>query len=292
MQSNSRLRKWLAVHFTTRLKVLGCRFNLLYPCKLNLAPRTNLIGVTLKHTILVMKKIITKHPLAVRWFHWINFPVLAIMIWSGLLIYWANDVYSIKIEGKQIIKFFPQNFYDALNLKFRLAEGMAYHFLFMWLFFINGLLYVGFTAFSGQWKYLLPNKTSFKEAWLVLLHDLHIRKTAPPQTKYNAAQRIAYTAIVLMGFGSIITGLSIYKPVQFSWLTRLCGGYELARIEHFALTIGYCLFFIVHVVQVIVAGWKNFQSMITGFDVLRLEEKKEEHEAVMQTAPSTSSANS
>lgn len=111
-------------------------------------------------------------------------------------------------------------------------------------------------------------KKSWKEAWQVLLHDLHIRKTKPPQTKYNGAQRIAYTAIILMGFGSIITGLAIYKPVQFSWLVWICGGYEAARLEHFILTIGYCLFFIVHIIQVILAGWRNFQSMITGFEVI------------------------
>jgi thiosulfate reductase cytochrome b subunit len=231
-----------------------------------------------------MKKIITKHPLAIRWFHWVNFPVLAIMIWSGLMIYWANSVYAIKIAGKPIITFFPKSFYEALSLKYHLAEGMAYHFLFMWLFFINGLLYVCYTAFSGEWKYLLPNRKSFKEAWLVLLHDLHIRKGLPFQTKYNAAQRIAYTAIILMGFGSLVTGLSIYKPVQFSWLMWLCGGYEAARLEHFVLTIGYCLFFVVHIVQVVLAGWKNFKSMITGFDVLPVEEKtKEPSQPVAET---------
>src|SRR5947209_1949229 len=190
-----------------------------------------------------MKKIVVKHPHAIRWFHWINFPVLAVMIWSGLLIYWANDIYHIKIGGKVIIKFFPESFYKALHIPFRLAEGMAYHFVFMWLFFINGLLYVTYTLISKEWKYLFPNRRSFKEAWQVLLHDLHIRKTIPPQSKYNAAQRIAYSAIIIMGIGSLITGLSIYKPVQFGWLTWLCGGYEAARVEHFILTIGYCVFF-------------------------------------------------
>jgi len=70
-----------------------------------------------------------------------------------------------------------------------------------------------------------------------------------------------------MGFGSILTGLAIYKPVQFSWITWLCGGYKAARLEHFILTIGYVLFFLVHIIQVIKAGWKNFKSMITGFEV-------------------------
>jgi thiosulfate reductase cytochrome b subunit len=218
-----------------------------------------------------MRKIVKKHPLAIRWFHWINFPVLGIMVWSGLLIYWANDVYALKIGGKELIKFFPNSFYQALHIPFRLAEGMAYHFVFMWLFFINGLLYVLYTAISGEWRYLLPNRRSFKEAWLVVLHDLHLRKTMPPQTKYNAAQRIAYSAIIVMGLGSLISGLAIYKPIQFSWLAWLCGGYEMARVIHFILTIGYCVFFLVHIIQVILAGWKNFQSMITGFEVLPIE---------------------
>jgi thiosulfate reductase cytochrome b subunit len=213
-----------------------------------------------------MKRLVKKHPLAIRWFHWINFPVLTLMIWSGFLIYWANDVYRIGFGDKILLKFFPQSFYEALNINGRMAEGMSYHFVFMWLFFINGLLYVLYTIFSGESKYLLPNKHSFKEAWQVLMHDLHLRKTAPVQGKYNAAQKIAYTSIIVMGFGSIITGLAIYKPVQYSWLCTLCGGYTIARIIHFTLTIGYCLFFLIHIAQVIRAGWKNFQSIVTGFD--------------------------
>lgn len=216
-----------------------------------------------------MKTIVHKHPLAIRWFHWFNFPVLACMIWSGLLIYWANDVYKVSWGNKVLIKFFPEEFYKALNVPFHLAEGMSWHFAFMWLFAINGLLYVLFTLFSGQWRLLLPNRSSFKEAVLVLLHDLHLRKSAPPQIKYNGAQRIAYTAIIVMGAGSLITGLAIYKPVQFSALAWLCGGYAAARAEHFILTIGYVLFFLIHIVQVIKTGWNNFQAMITGFEIIK-----------------------
>ena len=230
-----------------------------------------------------MKKIVKKHPLAIRWFHWINFPAIAIMIWSGLLIYWANDVYRVKIGGKELINFFPDSFYKALNIPFHLAQGMAYHFVFMWLFLINGVAYVLYTFISGEWKYLLPNKNSFKQAWLVLLHDLHIRKQAPPFTKYNSAQQIAYTAIIVMGVGSVLTGLAIYKPIQFGWLVWLLGGYEAARLEHFILTIGYCLFFAIHILQVIRAGWKNFQSMVTGFETVA--EKKNSIES-----PSNNSA--
>ena len=216
-----------------------------------------------------MKKVLRKHPLAIRWFHWINFPILTVMIWSGLLIYWANGKYKISAGNTDIIKFFPDNFYKALHIPYHMAEGMSLHFTFMWLFLINGLLYVSYTIFSGEWRYLVPNKRSFKEAWQVLLHDLHIKRFEPPQQKYNAAQRIAYTAIIIMGIGSILTGLAIYKPVQFSKITAICGGYEAARIEHFALTIGYVLFFLIHIMQVIRTGWNNFQAMITGLEVIK-----------------------
>lgn len=214
-----------------------------------------------------MKYIVNKHPLAIRWFHWLNFPLLAVMIWSGLLIYWAYDPYAIKLFGKTVFKFFPEWFYQKYSIKRRLAEGMAFHFAFMWLFMVNGILYVAYTCFSGQWRYLLPKKSSWREAWLVLLHDLHLRKTVPPHNKYNAAQRIAYTAVIVMGLGSLLTGFAIYKPVQFNWLVTICGGYKTARLIHFALTIGYCLFFVIHIIQVIVAGWQNFISMVRGFEV-------------------------
>ncbi len=213
-----------------------------------------------------MPRIVHKHPLAIRWFHWLNFPILFVMIWSGLLIYWAYDPYKITVGSTVLVQFFPDSFYKWLGVPFRLAEGQSWHFVFQWLFIVNGILYVGYTFLSGEWRLLLPNRNSFREAWLVVLHDLHIRKMAPPQSKYNAAQRIAYSAIIVMGAGSALTGYAIYKPTQLNWLTWLMGGYETARLLHFALTIGYVLFFAIHIFQVILAGWHNFQSMITGFE--------------------------
>ncbi len=201
-----------------------------------------------------------KHPLAIRWFHWLNFPLLGLMIWSGLLIYWANQVYLIH---------FTEATSEKLHLDHRLAYGMGYHFLFMWLFAINGIAYVLYTIVSGAWRELLPDRRSFIEAIHVTLHDLHLRKEAPPHGKFNAAQRIAYSAIVLMGFGSLVTGLAIYKPVQFSWLVTLLGGYPMARFFHFWLTVGYVAFFVVHVAQVIKTGWNNFRAMVIGYEVQR-----------------------
>lgn len=208
-----------------------------------------------------------KHPLVIRWAHWVNFPVLSIMIWSGLLIYWANDVYRVGVGSLTLFHFFPAWFNSALHLDGRLAEGMAIHFLFMWFFTLNGLAYLLYTLFSGEWRYLFPDRNSFREASQVMLYDLGLRKELPPQTKYNGAQKIAYTAILVMGFGSVVTGLSIYKPTQVAWLTTLLGGYQMGRFLHFWLTMGYVAFFGIHIAQVIRAGWNNFRAMVTGYEV-------------------------
>lgn len=230
-----------------------------------------------------MKQLEKKHPLAIRWLHWINFPLLTVMIWSGLLIYWANAIYSIQIFGHEIFHFFPKKFFEALDVPYHLADGLSLHFLFMWFFALNGALYVIYLIFSGEWRALLPVPGSFKRALLVTLHDLHLIKKLPPQGKYNDAQRIAYTAIVLMGFGSIVTGLAIYKPLQLSWLTALLGGYQWARAEHFILTIGFVLFFLVHIAQVGRAGWSNFRSMVTGYEIV--DAKSDEKPAATPEVP-------
>ena len=215
-----------------------------------------------------MRTLAKKHPLAIRWFHWMNFPILVVMIWSGLLIYWANAVYRIGVGGYTLFNFFPDRLFEALAIPYRLAEGMSLHFFFMWFFAINGLLYVAYTLLSGEWRYLAPDRHSFKEALQVALHDLRLSKVQLPPRKFNGAQQIAYTTVILMGAGSLATGVAIYKPVQFAWLTALLGGYEWARWEHFWLAVGYVLFFVIHVVQVAGAGWNNFRAMVTGYEIV------------------------
>jgi thiosulfate reductase cytochrome b subunit len=214
-------------------------------------------------------KLVEKHPLAIRWFHWISFPLLFLMMWSGLLIYWANDVYRVGWGQTTLLRFFPDWLYQALHIPQRLAEGMALHFFFMWLFVANGVAYVLYLAFSGEWRNLVPDRKSLKDAVLVTLHDLHLRSELPPQGLYNGAQRIAYTGVILMGMGSVITGLAIYKPAQLSWLAGLLGGYPMARWEHFWLMMALFGFFLVHIAQVIRAGWDNFRSMVAGFSLVK-----------------------
>lgn len=207
-----------------------------------------------------------KHTLATRWLHWINFPVLMLMIVSGMFIYWAYDPYRVGFGDFTLFHLFPNWFYDLTHIDRKLAIGMALHFTFAWLFAINGLAYFIYTLVSGEWRELVPDRKCFGEALAVVKHDLG-RGPLPPQGRYNAAQRITYTLIVLMGGASLLTGIAIYKPIQVSWLTSLLGGYQWARWEHFWLTMGYVGFFFIHIGQVVRAGWPNLRSMISGYDL-------------------------
>lgn len=214
-----------------------------------------------------MKTLTEKHRFATRWCHWVNFPVLSAMIFSGMLIYWAYDPYRIGAGRVTLFHFFPDWFYDVTGVDHQLARGMALHFALAWLFVLNGAAYVIYTVISGEWRELIPEAKSFREAALVAMHDMGFKVTLPPQGRYNAAQRITYSAIVAMGGLSVVTGLAIYKPAQLHWLTAAVGGYEWARFEHFWLTMGYAGFFAIHIAQVARAGWANFRSMVTGFDL-------------------------
>lgn len=214
-----------------------------------------------------MRGLRPKHPRAIRWLHWLSFPLLVLMCWSGLMIYWANPVYRLGAGTRTLFAFFPDRFYEVLSVDQSLAKGMAIHFFVGWLFTLNGLAYAAYLACSGEWRELLPARKSWGEALQVVRHDLGLSRELPSAGKYNAAQRIAYTAVVLMGAGSVVTGLAVYKPVQLSALARLLGGYERARLEHFWFMLGFAAFFVVHVVQVARAGWNNLRSMITGWEL-------------------------
>jgi thiosulfate reductase cytochrome b subunit len=242
-------------------------------------------------------RIAPKHPLAIRWCHWINFPLLFVMIWSGILILWANPAYptpqwrvnvpdSILVyfwgvtalyDGAEVPKTVPASRYE-IAIGSRLAEGMAWHFTFAWLFVLNGIVYVLYLLRSKEWKHLLPRRESLVEAGKVVLHDLRLYKKPLPPGKFNHAQRIAYTTVIVLSALLVVTGVAIYKPAQLAWLIALLGGYQAARTEHFLLTGAVLLFFLVHVVQVMRAGWNNFRAMITGWEVVKEGEKKDGEE--------------
>ena len=221
-----------------------------------------------------------KHLLAIRWMHWINFPVLFTLVWSGLLIYWNDSdnaylhphrVYRVGLGRFTLFRFFPDWFYNLLHVPYHVTLGLGYHTLFIWIFMVNSVAYVLYLGLSGEWRFMVPERRSLRDAIQVTLVDLHLRKGLPEQTKYNGAQRIAYSSVIVLGVGMLITGLAIYKPTSAHWLTSLCGGYEMARWLHFWLTMSLMGFFVIHVVQVLLAGWNNFRSMVSGYEVQPVE---------------------
>jgi len=219
-------------------------------------------------TVLVAKK---KHSLPTRWMHWINFPVLLVMMYSGMRIYWADlrDPFVFGIGPFEILTFWPDGVNSFFELERRLAKGLAFHLVFGWIFVINGAAYVIYLSRRGRWRAIVPDRRGLRDVGKVILHDLHLRKKAPPQGKYNAMQQLTYTAVLVMAALLVASGFAIYKPVQLSWLTWILGGYEFARFIHFSMTILLMLFFVVHVIQVMRSGWSNFASMITGYRVER-----------------------
>lgn len=199
-----------------------------------------------------------KHSLWLRINHWLNAPLLMMMIWSGLLIYWANDIYP---------GFFPRWFYNAFNIRSRLAEGLSIHFFVGWFFVVNGFVYLIWFFTSGHWREIFPTFETFRQAYPTVLHDLGLRATAPPQGKFNAMQKIIYTKVLILAVIATLSGFAIYKPVQLSWLTWCFGGYKAARFIHFIAMLSFCLFIVMHITQVIRSGWNGFRAMIAGFEV-------------------------
>ncbi len=216
------------------------------------------------------RRAVLKHRRGSRWTHWINFPLLTIMIYSGLRIYWADlrDPVGVGIGGWHWFDLFPDWFNERLGLERRLARGLAFHLTFGWLFAINGFLYAVYSLVTSEWRHLRPGKGALKNSIGVMLHDLHLRKEAPVEPgRYNAAQRLSYSLIIILGFFALLTGFAIYKPTQLSFLTTAFGGYETARTIHFFITLAFMAFFVVHLAQVARAGFGNFWSMVTGYQL-------------------------
>jgi thiosulfate reductase cytochrome b subunit len=209
------------------------------------------------------------HSRALRIMHWVNVPVMAIMIYTGIRIYWADlrDPFVLGIGGVEIFTFWPDWVYTSLDIERRLAKGIGWHLVFGWFFVVNGLLYTVHLLRKRRWRRLAPTSTDLRDAPKVLAHDLHLREELPPQGKYNAAQKITYSAVWVMGALLVLSGFAIYKPTQVAPLTWVLGGYESARFIHFTMTVLFLVFVVVHVLQVVRSGWRNFASIITGYRV-------------------------
>jgi thiosulfate reductase cytochrome b subunit len=191
-------------------------------------------------------------PPLIRITHWANVVLFAIMAGSGLriLVAWPfmgsrGDEYRwFPLQGLQI----PQ----ALTVGGWLAGARHWHFAFAWLFAANALVYAVYLFASGEWRQRLffPRRDA-RNAWRTVLHDLRIRKEAPPSVGlYNGMQRLSYTGVLAVAPLLVLSGLAIYKPVQLPRLTALLGGYDAARAIHLLVLLALALFTVVHVIQV------------------------------------------
>jgi len=188
------------------------------------------------------------HPAPVRITHWVNLLAMAIMVLSGWRIYDASPLFAFR-------------FAEAITLGGWLAGALQWHFAAMWLLLINGLVSVAYGIISGHYRrHYLPLTLS---SLLAALGDaLHGR--LPHQVGvYNPLQRVAYLGVLAIAVILVLSGLSIWKPVQLQELTAVFGGYDAARVWHFCAMSALVLFAVIHVVMVILVP-RTFLPMLTG----------------------------
>jgi thiosulfate reductase cytochrome b subunit len=189
------------------------------------------------------------HPVWVRVTHWINALAMLMMIGSGWQIYNASPLFGFT---------FP----TQIALGNWLAGALLWHFAAMWLLVLNGVVYVALGILTGRFRRkLFP--ISPREVWRDFLAALRGRLAHEDLTVYNAVQRLLYVGILLTGVVIVLSGLSIWKPVQFQALTAFFGGYNTARYVHFAAMTAIVAFLVVHVTLAILVP-KSLRAMIIG----------------------------
>ena len=190
------------------------------------------------------------HPWSIRIMHWVNAAVMLVMITSGWGIY--ND--DVIIKGL--------HFAPSLRLGDWAAWSLNWHFAGMWLLVINGLAYLIYGLVTGRLrKRMLPIRLS--EIIHTVRDTLHFKIKHEDLTTYNAVQKILYIVVILAGISQVVTGLAIWKPVQFSELISLLGGFQAARFIHFAGMAVIVGFLVVHVLLSLLVP-QTLWAMLTG----------------------------
>jgi thiosulfate reductase cytochrome b subunit len=189
-------------------------------------------------------------PAWVRAMHWANAFAMVLMIMSGWQIYNASPLFDFL------------KFSKSITLGDWLGGALLWHFAAMWLLMVNGLAYLAAGLATGRFrKKLLPitptGVVSDVKAALTfkLAHD--------DLTKYNYVQKLLYAGIIAVGIVIVLSGLSIWKPVQLYWLSALFGGYDVARYVHFICMSLIVAFLAVHVVLALLVP-KSLRAMIIG----------------------------
>jgi len=200
-------------------------------------------------TITMMDTGRTIHPRWVRICHWVNALAILVMIGSGWQIYNASPLFDFV---------FPRQ----IALGNWLAGALLWHFAAMWVLVINGIVYVTLGIISGRFRRkLLPIRPS--EVAADLKAALTFKLAHDDLSHYNAVQKLLYTGVILAGVVIVLSGLSIWKPIQFQELTALFGGYDAARYVHFFAMAAIVGFLVVHVALALIVP-KSLRAMITG----------------------------
>jgi thiosulfate reductase cytochrome b subunit len=189
------------------------------------------------------------HPVWVRVTHWINVVAMTVMILSGWEIYNASPL-------------FPFTFPRMITLGGWLAGALLWHFAAMWLLAVNGLAYLALGLATGRFRRkLVPIRPGdvLADAKAALLGHLAHDDLAV----YNAVQKLLYLGVILAGIVIVLSGISIWKPVQLQELTAVFGGYDAARYVHFLAMSAIVGFLVVHVVMALLVP-KSLRAMVTG----------------------------
>jgi thiosulfate reductase cytochrome b subunit len=200
--------------------------------------------------------------------HWVNAVTIFIMITSGWKIY--NDE----------VLFGWLHFPEALTLGKWAQHGLQWHFFGMWILVINGLCYLTYGLVSGRFRrMLLPIRLS---DLLATVNDtLHLKLSHDDPTKYNAVQKLLYVGVISIGILIVISGLAIWKPIQFSELVALFGSFQNARLVHFFCMTAIVLFVTVHVALALLVP-QTLVSMFTGGPVVDDQRSAELHHKTAQ----------
>jgi thiosulfate reductase cytochrome b subunit len=191
----------------------------------------------------------TIHPVWVRICHWTNAFAMLLMVTSGWQIYNASPLFDFV---------FPR----SITLGGWLAGALLWHFAAMWILMVNGIVYVTLGIATGRFRRkLTPISPS------AVLADTRAalagKLSHDDLSKYNAVQKLLYAGIIVVAVIIVLSGLSIWKPVQFQWLTALFGGYDIARYVHFFAMSAIVAFFVIHVVMALLVP-KSLRTMIVG----------------------------
>ncbi len=191
----------------------------------------------------------TIHPAWVRVCHWTNAVAMVLMIMSGWQIYNASPLFDF---------IFPR----SITLGGWLGGALLWHFGAMWLLVVNGLVYVSLGLITGRFRRKL---TPISPSAVVADTKAALtgRLSHDDLSKYNAVQKLLYAGIILVAVVIVLSGLSIWKPVQFQYLTALFGGYDTARYVHFFAMASIVAFLIVHVVMAFLVP-KSLRAMLIG----------------------------